>query len=116
MAFDILRHEKDVAHFNEGEAVFRDGDEGECLYFVVEGSVAIRKGDRTLETVDSGGVFGEMALIDHMPRSADAIATAPTQLARISEKRFLSLVQQTPFFALQLMQVLTGRLRRNTAT
>jgi CRP-like cAMP-binding protein len=53
-----------------------------------------------------------MALIDGKTRSATAIAGTDCKIAVINEKRFLWLVEQTPRFALQMMQVITQRLRR----
>ena len=84
------------------------------MFAVLEGEVDLRKGDHLLETVRSGGVFGEMALIDREPRSATAVARSECRVIAVSEKRFTLLVQQTPYFALQIMQVLAQRLRRNT--
>ncbi len=52
-----------------------------------------------------------MALIDQAPRSADAIAVTDVTLVPVSEKQFLFLVSQTPFFALKVMRVLARRLR-----
>ena len=54
------------------------------------------------------------AFIDHRPRSASAVARTPCLLVPIDEKQFQFMVQQTPFFALQVMRVLTERLRRQT--
>ena len=53
-----------------------------------------------------------MALIDGLPRSGTALAATDCKLAAISEKRFLRLIEQTPRFALQIMRVITERLRR----
>lgn len=111
--FDVFRNEPNVETYSEGDRVFSEGDRGDSMFAVIEGSVEIRRGDRVLERVEKGGVFGEMALIDHEPRSAAAFAVGTTRLVRIGERRFLTLVQQTPFFALQVMQVLTRRLRRD---
>jgi len=56
-------------------------------------------------------IFGEMALIDDEPRSATAIAATDVELVPVSEKQFLFLVSQTPYFALKVMRVLATRLR-----
>ncbi len=53
-----------------------------------------------------------MALVDKASRIATAVAKTPVKLAVISEKRFLFLVEQTPYFALQVMKVMSDRLRR----
>jgi CRP-like cAMP-binding protein len=65
-----------------------------------------------VEELGSGGVFGEMALIDTGTRSATAIAKTDCRLVPINERRFQFLVQQTPNFALQLMRIIADRLRR----
>jgi CRP-like cAMP-binding protein len=114
--FDLLRRESDIRTFTAGETIFREGEPGEHMFAVLEGEVALLKNSRTLELVPAGGVFGEMALIDHEPRSASALASSDCRVVAIGEKRFLFLIQQTPYFALQLMHVLAERLRRNTTS
>jgi CRP-like cAMP-binding protein len=115
---DFLRHEPEIRDFAPGETIFRAGDAADGMYAVVDGEVEIHVDGRLIERLPSGGVFGEMALIDGLPRSGSAIA-APgavvTRLAVISEKRFLRLVSQTPQFAIQMMRLLTERLRRKDA-
>ena len=65
-----------------------------------------------MDRLKAGSIFGEMALIDAEPRSGTAIAATDCKLAAIGEKRFLRLIEQTPRFALQIMRVITERLRR----
>jgi CRP-like cAMP-binding protein len=110
--FDMLRRETDIRSFKQGETIFKQGDPGECMSAVVTGAVEIHLGNTVVERIAPGGVFGEMALIDKQPRSATAVAAVDCSLAAIDEKRFLRLVEQTPRFALQVMQVITERLRR----
>ena len=61
-------------------------------------------------------IFGEMALIDNEPRSATAIAVTDVELVAVTEKQFLFLVGQTPYFALKVMRVLAQRLRVTNKT
>lgn len=110
--FDILRREPDVRHFAAGATIFREGDAADCLYAVIEGEVEIQISGRVVERVGPGGVFGEMAIIDGRPRSGAALAAVDCELAAISEARFLRLVEQMPRFALQMLKVVTERLRR----
>ena|ERR1700744_1727588 len=112
--FDILRRETDIRTFKLGETIFAAGDAGDCMFAVVEGSVEIHLGGAVVERLGPGGLFGEMALIDRQPRSATAVAAGDCSLAAINEKRFLRLVEITPKFALQVMQVISERLRRKT--
>ncbi len=95
-----------------GTAVFREGDSGEHMFAVLDGAVDLIVSGKTVETVEAGGVFGEMALVDDRPRIASAIVKSDAKLVRIDRKRFLFLVQQNPFFALQLMTIMAERLRR----
>ncbi len=110
---DILRNEPDLRSYRQGETVFQAGDPGDCMYAVVDGRVEIRLEGTVIDHIAAGGVFGEMGLIDHKPRSATAVAETDCRLAVIGEKRFLRLVEQMPQFALQMMRVVTGRLRQH---
>lgn len=110
---DIFRH--DDAHaetFAAGATIFEQGETADYMYVVVDGAVDIRLGNVVLETVEAGGLLGEMALIEQLPRSASAVAARDTKLSAVDRKRFLFLVQNHPFFALQVMEVLAHRLRR----
>lgn len=100
-----------VRTFKAGEIIFRQGDPAEELYIVKNGKVEIRLGNRLLDTLPELSIFGEMALIDHRPRSATAVAATDATVVPVSEKQFLFLVSRTPHFALNVMRVLAQRLR-----
>ena len=100
-----------VRSFKAGEIIFRQGDPAEELYIVKSGKVEIRLGNRLLDTLPELSIFGEMALIDHRPRSATAVAATDATVVPVSEKQFLFLVGRTPHFALNVMRVLAQRLR-----
>ncbi|MFZ1151440.1 MAG: cyclic nucleotide-binding domain-containing protein [Xanthobacteraceae bacterium] len=86
------------------------------LIIIQSGEVEIRLGNRVLETLPQYSIFGEMALIDNAPRSATAIAASDAKLVPVSEKRFLFLISNTPYFALNVMRIMARRLRAaNTA-
>jgi CRP/FNR family cyclic AMP-dependent transcriptional regulator len=94
-----------------GTLIFQEGDKADGLFIIKSGQVGIRLGNRTLAELDANSIFGEMALIDDAPRSATAVAVTDVELVPVSEKQFLFLVSQTPFFALKVMRVLARRLR-----
>ncbi len=94
-----------------GEAVFSEGDPGDTMFVVLDGSVELRSGGAAMATVGPGELFGEMSLIDDEPRSLDAVATTDSVLAELDERRFLFLVNETPMFALHVMGVMADRLR-----
>jgi CRP/FNR family cyclic AMP-dependent transcriptional regulator len=110
----LFRNETDPKHFKAGETIFSEGSPGDYMYAVIDGEVDIVKGGKVVDTIGSGGLFGEMALIDHMVRSAAARAKTDCSAAQIDEKRFLFLVREHPNFALHLMRVLTDRIRNRT--
>lgn len=113
--FEIFRDNPDAIAFAAGQIVFTEGQRGDVMYVVKSGEVDIRRGDQVFDTHGPGAIFGEMALIDHAPRSADAVARTDCELVPISERQFIFLVQQTPFFALQVMRVIADRLRQRMA-
>lgn len=112
---EVFRSVDDVARFAAGEVIFSAGDGGDCMYVVRSGTVTIEADGLPVEQVGPGGIFGELALIDSAPRSATATATTTCELVAVNERAFLFHVSQTPFFALNVMRVLSERLRRASA-
>jgi len=106
----------DALPFKAGSLIFREGDEARELFVIKSGQVRIQIGNRTITELDADSIFGEMALIDNQPRSATAIALTDVELVPVSEKQFLFLVSQTPYFALKVMRVLAQRLRATNKT
>lgn len=103
-----------------GDAIFRTGEAGRSLFLVVHGSVSIRLGQtgKRVAAFGPGVVFGEMALLEGKPRSADAIADAPTEVLELSDSAFAELCQQQPALATHLLRqlgiTLADRLRQTT--
>jgi CRP/FNR family cyclic AMP-dependent transcriptional regulator len=106
----------EVQCFKAGDVVFREGDEAKELFVIKSGRVRVQIGNRTVTELGQNDIFGEMALIDSQPRSATVTAISDVELVPVSEKQFLFLVSQTPFFALKVMRVLAQRLRVTTKT
>jgi CRP-like cAMP-binding protein len=102
--------------FKAGTTIFREGEEAHELFVIKSGEVRIQIGNRTVSELSADHIFGEMALIDNQPRSASAIAVTDVELVPVSEKQFLFLVGQTPYFALKVMRVLAERLRATNKT
>ncbi len=81
------------------------------MYLVKSGEVDIIVGDHIVETVVPGDILGEMALIDREPRSATARAKTDCALLPVNQRQFTFMVQETPFFALEVMRTMSRRLR-----
>ncbi|HJY52938.1 MAG TPA: DUF1003 domain-containing protein [Candidatus Udaeobacter sp.] len=110
-----------------GALLFRAGDEGDAMYVIEEGKVRIcvraKDGHEvTLTELDRGDFFGEMALLERKPRSADARVAEDARLAVLSREHFLSFVRSNPNVALEMLTAFANRLRhtdellRHTAT
>ena len=110
--FEMFRNQENIESFSAGDTIFSKGDPRTVMYVVREGEVEIRLGDKVVEVVGPDGVFGEMAMVDGQPRTAAAVARTDCKLVPIDQKRFQFLVQQTPYFAIEVMRVLVERLRR----
>ena len=110
----ISRTGSDAVWFKAGQIIFEAGEEAEMMYIVVDGQVEIQLNGRVLQTIEAQDIFGELALIDNSPRSARAVAKTDCQLAGIDKDRFLVLVEKNPDFALEVMEIMAERLRRNS--
>ena len=100
-----------------GALLFRAGDEGDAMYVIEEGKVRIfvraKDGHEvTLTELQRGDFFGEMALFDGKPRSADARVAESARLAVLSREHFLSFVRSNPNVALEMLTAMTNRLRQ----
>ena len=94
-----------------GDVIFLQGDRGDSMYVVREGSVALRDGDRPVAMVTAPGLFGEMALIEDETRALTAVAATDVVLLEIPARHFWVLVHDTPYFAQLVMTVMAQRLR-----
>lgn len=99
-----------------GQVIFSAGDRGRELFIVRTGSVNLQIGDTLLETVEQGGIFGELALVDPAPRSATAVAGPDCTLVLVDAVSFNDLVRKVPGLALEVMKVMARRLRRTNPT
>ena len=102
----------DTVSLGPGEFLFREGDPADALYIVREGLLRIVSGSTVYETVRPGGIVGEMGIVDPGGRrSASAIAGTRSELEKIDTPAFLALIRTKPDFALEVMRVMSRRLR-----
>jgi uncharacterized membrane protein len=97
--------------------LFRAGDVGDAMYLIEDGKVriSVQTSDGreiTLTELGRRDFFGEMALLDGQPRSANATTVMPSRLAVLSREHLLSLMAENPKFALKLLTAMGNRLRR----
>jgi CRP/FNR family transcriptional regulator len=99
-----------------GELIFREDDLGDEMYLVRSGQVSIHQeldtGPALIEMVEPGGYFGEMAIIDDLPRTASATAEVDSSLLVLHKNDFRAAVQDYPDIAFEVFREFTRRLRR----
>ena len=108
-----------VRKVKRGATIFRKGDPGNSLFAVCSGSVKISAPssegkDAVLNVLGRGGVFGEIALLDGGPRTADAVAVADCELLVLERRDFLPLIREKPDALLKLIELVCGRLRHTS--
>lgn len=113
--FELFSNAPEIIELKAGATLFREGEAGSTLYVLTIGTADVMIGNRVVETLQPGNIIGEMALVDPAPRAATVIAVSDCEFVEVDDKRFNYLVQQTPFFALKVMRVLSERLRTTSA-
>ena len=110
-----------VCRYRAGDVIFHAGDEADCMYEVYEGSVGIYSEYRTsneklLTELSVDSVFGEMGILDDMPRSATAVCLTDCCVLVIGKEHFMSFFQNKPLSVLRILQQMCRRLRDLTET
>ena len=101
--------------YNKGQVIMVAGQTGALMYVVLEGKVSISIRGAVVQYVGPGAVFGEMALIDQSPRSANAAAETDCILLGINRQVFLNLVKSNPTFGSSLLTAVAERVRNTAA-
>jgi CRP-like cAMP-binding protein len=97
--------------FGADDEVYAEGDEGNALYFVLEGEVEAAKGSLLLDRFAAGNFFGELSCLDGVPRPETATARAPSKLLRLDRDDLFTLMEDTPSLGIALSQFLSMRVR-----
>lgn len=108
-----LANNIEIKQFPKDAEIVRQGDEGREFFMVTEGSVAVVRSengkDETLNQLDAGSYFGEVALIKDQPRNASVIATEPTTCYVLDRKEFRDVVDASDSFGSELRKALFER-------
>jgi len=115
-AFDQLCRYAQPTWLKRGATLFAKGDPGHSLYAVISGTVKISVSspdgrNAILNLIGAGEVFGEIALLDGQPRTADATANTNCEILVIDRRDFLPFVHSQPTLAMKFIELLCGRLR-----
>ena len=108
----IFRNATDVRLFSAGQTIFKEGETADVMYVVQSGEVDVTRQGVPIETLGEGNIFGEMSLINEEPRAATTVAKTDVRLVPVDLKRFMFLVEETPYFAVQVMRIMATRIRK----
>lgn len=114
--YKIAAHFVTISH-PANQVLLLENDWGGSVYFILEGWVKIRTynldgKEVTLNILGRGEIFGEMAAMDKMPRSTDAITLTKTLIGRIPAEDFVNLINTEPMAGVRLVQLMAKRLRQ----
>lgn len=106
-------HKADAPLFKKaGETIFVEGETGEVMYGLLTGEVDLVVKGKVVETIHTGDVFGEGALVQPSGvRASTAVARSDCSLVYLNQERFLFAIQNTPMFAIEVMRSFSDRLR-----
>jgi len=102
--------------YSDGEIIFREGDAGDALYVIQSGKINITKkttsGELVIATLQSGEIFGDMALFDRLPRSATARASGNARILTVDKKKLFSTIGRDPTLMFKLLESMSQRIRK----
>src|SRR3954452_755419 len=100
-----------IRRFAPGSVMVRTGDTGRSFYVLLDGSAKVTRTGRRSLRLEAGAFFGEMALIDDSPRSADVVAEGEVLALTIDRSGFAKLLRAEPALAQALLRTLAARVR-----
>jgi len=102
--------------YENGEAIVRQGEEGDCMYVVQAGEVEVVQevegSEVRLAVLEGGDVFGEMSLFERQPRSATVRAMGNARVLTVDKRIFLRRVHEDPSLAFRILQKMSQRIRQ----
>ena len=101
----------EIERVAKGENFFTENQNSDRMYLLEEGEVTLTRGGKAIDVVKAGEIFGEMAAISQLPRSATGTARTACRVVSLDAKQFQRAIQKMPEFALMLMNILINRLR-----
>jgi CRP-like cAMP-binding protein len=107
----VLLEQGKIMSYKAGNTIVTEGTTGVGFFLILDGKAEVRKKGEVLATLSKGQFFGEMSLIDDLPRSADVVALQPTKCWAITSWSFASVIRAHPELALGMLKEVVKRLR-----
>ena len=112
-------HVVEEVEYREGDLIFKEGDPGDAWYVVYRGGVEVLNNGEKVADIGAMGCFGEMSILDQLPRSATIRAASDSVLLRVGKAPFDELIKEQHLVAYKLIQqmaiLLSERQRNSTA-
>lgn len=110
-ALATIADQTEVIDFPEGRYIVRQGQVGTGFYMVTSGRARVVRGGKTLARFGPGEFFGELSVLDQMPRSAHVIADEPTTCLALASWNFTRLLEEYPKITLSILREVARRLK-----
>jgi CRP/FNR family cyclic AMP-dependent transcriptional regulator len=112
---ELLKHSTEIT-LRRNDVLFNEGDSPDSIYVVLKGRIALVNvssdgRESVLALMDRGDLFGEMGMLDDLPRSAGARALEPSTLLRLPYEPVVDLLEQSPSLLWGVVRLLAGRIR-----
>jgi len=103
---------KFIRTYQQGDIIFREGEPGDNMFYILNGSVSVNRNEQPISVIKKGGYFGEMSMLLNASRTATVIAMEPdTQLVSISQDNFNVILSENPNIVLSILKEMTSRLK-----
>ncbi len=106
-----VRQSLDEIHVEAGEVLTEEGATGHEFFLIVSGTAAVKRRNRKIATLGPGKWFGELSLLDRLPRSATIVAETDMELLVLEQRHFLGLLDTMPSLARKMLAAMASRLR-----
>jgi len=105
-----------VEHFPEATTIFRQGDPGDCAYFIRKGEVAIidKETNSPVRLLKAGEYFGEIALVTNQPRTATVRTVSSVEVAVLGKENFLNMMRVMPTTEEEILHTIQTRVRADS--
>jgi CRP-like cAMP-binding protein len=110
-ARDAVAELAQETHFEDGDTVTREGDEGDAFFVIVDGGLIVSRNGMTLRELGLGDFLGEISLLDGRPRTATVTADGPVKALVIRRPEFIELMERYGAVRLGVLMALTERVR-----
>jgi CRP/FNR family cyclic AMP-dependent transcriptional regulator len=106
----------EIESYNPGEPIVVEGSPGDSLFLILSGQTAVHRASKTFATLEGGDLFGEMSLVEPVPRSASVTAMSPVFVFRLPHDALRGMIsedaQAASVLLVQIVKTLSERLRR----